>query len=187
MARDFQIAGECMVYVKGAAGSLISSLSELGLADGPIQVMEDSRHMDINVDAFGGEVPPEIQYKLSAMFVTMRLVHYDPVILSTCLRESKGGSAAPGFMPRAGTRLGNNSARFAATNHFIGLNIAAPVNGIPYRFYFAYLVNPPFRISLGTERSLVELNWRAIPYQSDPWGNGTGSLLAPVYDNVLDN
>jgi hypothetical protein len=185
MSRDIQVAGATMVWVKGAAGTSIASLSELGLPDSPIRITPDFRYLDVTADAWG-EAPFEVQYKLASVYISMRLVHVDLSILDTCLQESQGGSAGPGLMTYAGSRLGNNAARFAATNHFIGLNIAAPVNGRPWRFFFAYLVGPPIVHPLGTERSLIDLNWRAIPYIADPWNAGLGSATAPLFDHTLD-
>lgn len=186
MARDFFINGESMVSVKGAAGTSINPLIQLGLSDGPIRVSLDFRHRDIQVDAWGNEIPPEVQFMLAAATITMTLVHFDRDVLDVCVQESFGGAAAPGFLTRAGSRLGNNAARFAATNHYIGLNILSPVAAKPWRFYFTYLTGTPVEFPLGTEKSLVQLTWRAIPYTQDPWNGGLGALGSPLWDYTLD-
>jgi hypothetical protein len=98
-------------------------------------------------------------------------------------------------MARAEARMGNNAARFAAGNNYIGLNISNPVGGIPYRFFYTYLAEPPFEHPMGTEKSIFSLNWRAIPYTQDPYGGGAaqpntvpgfGALGALLYDHNLD-
>lgn len=200
MARDFHINGESMVFVKGAAGTLIASLTQLGLADSPIVVTPRSHYADINVDAWGGrEVPVDVQYKLSDITVQINLIHYDREVLRTCLQLSMGGGLIPGgidgALGRTGTRLGGGVGRFAAGNSYIGLNIASPVDGLPWRFYYAYLADNPATYPLGAEKSVVQTVWRVVPYTNDPWGGGTaqpntvagtGSAGAVLFDHVLD-
>lgn len=186
MARDFQINGECLVQVKGAAGTSIATLQELGLAADPITVTLDFRHRDINVDAWGGEVPADVQVMLAGASVSMNLIHLDRDILDVCLRESQGGSSAIGRLKRAGARMGNNAARFAATNHYIGLNLTSPVQSKPWRFYFSYLTGPPVTVPLGTEKSVYQLNWRIIPYTRDPYNSASGAEDFQLYDHTLD-
>lgn len=184
MTRDIQVNGEAMVYVKGATNSGIGSLSELGLASDSIRISPVFRLKEVNADAWG-EAPFEMQFMLAFANITMTLVHFDTSVLDFCITESMGGAVSAGRMPRAGARLGNNVARFAAGNHFIGLNIAAPV-GSPWRFYTAFLTNNPLEYPVGTERSLVTLNWRAIPYAADPWNGGLGASGTYLWDRVLD-
>lgn len=187
MGRDFQINGETMVFVKGSSASGIGTLQELGLATDPIQVSYDFRHRDMNVDAWSGpDMPPEVQCMLAGVNVSMNLIHWDDDILDVCLRESLGGASAIGRLKRAGARMGNNSPRFAAANHYIGLNLSSPVLGKPLRFFFSYLTGPPKTIPLGTEKSVTSLNWRVIPYTVDPYGAGFGAEDYQLWDNVLD-
>ncbi len=110
----------------------------------------------------------------------------DRDVLDVCLNEAR---AAPvvGQMGRAGQRLGNNSARFSATNRLIGLNMTSPVAAKPWRFYFTYLSAQPMVFPLGTERSLVQLQWRAIPFTMDPYQQGAGSFGTLLYDHQLDD
>ncbi len=195
MSRDFYVNGESMVFVKGQAGTGIATLQQLGLCDSPIRITLNTRYLDIITDSWGPQLPVDVQYFLSDALIQMTLVHFDPTILAVCINESQASVPFVGFVGRAGTRMGNNRARFAVGNSFIGLNIASPVQGTPWRFYYAYLVGPPFTWPLGTERSLVTLNWRAIAYTNDPWGGGTaqpngaagtGSYQAVLFDNTLD-
>ena len=185
MSRDYQINGPALVYVKGNVSCGISTLTELGLAADPIQVTYEFQHLDIQVNAWG-QVPPEVQTMGGAAHVSMTMVHFDDAVLDVCIRESLGGASAAGKLAAAGTRLGGGVARFAAGNHFIGLNVTGPVQGKPYRFLYSYLAGQPVSIPLGVERKLTRLTWRAIPYTTDPWNGGLGQAGADVWDNTLD-
>lgn len=189
MARDFFINGESLVYVKGRSDSGIGSLTELGLANAPIVITPIFHHKPINVNAWG-DAPAEMQFMLAEVRISITLIHFDSGVLDTCITESMAGAPSIGSLPRAGARMGNNTARFAAGgaggNHYIGLNIASPVGIKPYRFYYAFLAERPLEFPLGAERSAVQTFWRAIPYTQDPWGGGTGARGAIIWDNVLD-
>lgn len=188
MARDFQINGETMVLVKSNPQSSIATLSQLGLSDNAISWAPVFRHMDIAVDAWGGDngPPPEVQCFLEEVNIRMTLVHFDRTVLEECMRLSVAGGAVEGTLPRAGTRMGGGAARFAAGNNFIGLNLTSPVNNRPMRFYFAYLTGQPVEWPIGTRRTVVSMNWRCIPYTVDPWNAGLGALGTVIYDHVLD-
>jgi len=187
MARDFQINGPCLVQVKGSSSSAIGTLQQLGLSDQPIVVSIIDRRLDIQVDAWG-QVPPEVQFMNAEALVQMTLVHYDRTILNACVAESMAGAnaGAVGTLPVTGARMGNNAARFAATNHYIGLNLTSPVGGLPYRFFYSFLTGPMAEVPVGAERSIVRLNWRVIPYTTDPYGNGAGAGGQALWDNTLD-
>lgn len=212
MGRDFFIAGECMVSVKGAADSYISQLTQLGLSSDPISVTFAHAHKEMKVDAWGGPGngvgPPEIQFFGGDAQVQMTLIHYDHIILDACLLESRGiasqnfagNTSRNGQIGRTGARMGNNKARFAAGNRFFSVNISSPVSGKPYRFWYCYMPMPPVIFPLGTEKTVAQVTFRAIPYTTDPWGDGdvnqasaqpyttasTGSYQAVVFDNILD-
>ena len=200
MSRSFYINGESMVAVKGTIGSQIigQGLTQLGLTDSPIVVTPNFKHKDINVNAWGSdEVPTDLQSFMSDCNVRMTLVHFDPNVLVECSQLSLNANpgSAFGTMPRTGLTMGGNAARFGVGNNYIGLNILSPIAGVPWRFLYAYLTGPPFTWPLGTERSLVTLNWRAICYTNDPFGGGTaqpgtvagtGSQGAILWDNTLD-
>ncbi len=194
MVRRFVVNGESMISVKGAVDTPIATLTELGLTDGPIVVTPTFKHMDISVDTWGsaphGGIPPEIQAFLMDVTVQMSLVHYDPLVLDYCESCSIGAGSdgvGPGVMTRAGTLMGGNAARFAAGNNYISLNISSPVEATPWRFLTTYITGQPaVRYPLGTERSVVQLTWRAIPYTTDPYGGGFGALGVVIYDNTPD-
>lgn len=189
MARDFFVNGESLIYVKGRSDSAIGSLQELGLASDPVKITPTFNHMDVNVDAWG-KAPAEVQWMLATVDITFTMVHFDRSILDTCIGLSMGGRATAGQMGRAGQRMGGNFARFAAGNNFISLNIASPVGSKPWRFFFTYLTNQAFEFPLGTERSLVPMRWRCVPYTTDPAGIAGGVILGAqgyqLYDHTLD-
>ncbi len=189
MARDLHINGESLVRVKGASDSAIASLSQLGLAEGPIVVTLQLNHSDVNVDAWGGlEGPPvDVQWMLAEAAVTMDLIHYDRDVLETCLALSMGGASAAttGQMARAGTRMGKGVARFAAGINLIGLNIASPQEGKPWRFYHAYIASG-YEYQLSVKRTAARLTWRVIPYTADPWNAGLGASNYQLWDHTAD-
>lgn len=190
MSRDFTIAGECLVSVKGNPTTSIGSITQLGLASAPIRVRPEFRHKDLKVDAWG-EAPPEIQFMLAWANISMDLIHVDMDVLDAVLRESMGGASAIGRLTRAGTRMGGGGPRFSSTYHFVGLNIYAPISGRPWRFLHSYLTGPPIEHPVGTEASIITCNWRAIPYTQDPanivGGVITGATDAVLWDRNVDN
>ena len=189
MARDYYINGECLVQVKGRSDSSIASLTQLGLADRPVSISFTHKHMDIDVDTHGGDQgePPEQQYLLSEVTVSMNLVHVDRAVLEECERLSMGNPTIVGTLPRAGTRMGGGVARFAVGNNYIGLNLTSPVLSRPFRFYFAYLANSPSELPLGVRRSVIACTWRVVPYIVDPWNDGVGAEGSILWDNVSDS
>ena len=187
MARDFHIPGEVLVQVKGGEHSTsglvgnnfaIATIRELGLASEGIHVLPRFFHEDVYVDDFGKNVPPEVQWNLADATIRMTLVHYDRRILATCIAESMGGAkpnrvppidlGREGILKPAGSLMGNNLAPFSSGWHYISLNLSAPEMDYPWRFPSCYLQDPPIDIPLGTEKQMVLLNWRAIPYGFQP-------------------
>lgn len=200
MSRDIAINGEAMVSVKGRSDSSIANLTQLGLAVDAVRLSFEYVQDPIIVDAYGPQIPMDLQVNLASVYISMTLVHYDRDVLAFCVQESFGGGSTEGSLVRAGQRMGNNLPRFAPGgvngNHYIGLNIFAPVSGIPWRFWYAYLTAQPTEIPLGTQRSLVSMTWRAIPYTQDPWGGsasqpgttaGGGATGAIIFDHTLDS
>src|SRR2546426_1017285 len=96
MARDFFIAGESLVQVKGRTDSAIASLSQLGLSYDAIRVRPDVYHEDILLDAWGSRVPADVQVMLGAVSITINLIHVDQAVLRECLRLSMGGPTVEG-------------------------------------------------------------------------------------------
>jgi len=190
MARDIFVNGETLVQVKGPSGSGIATLSELGLSVDPIRISPEFNRLDVMADAWG-KAPFEEQWMLATVRVQMTLVHFDRAVLSTCVglgmaNATANGNTTEGVMARAGARMGNNVARFAAGNCFIGLNLTSPIAAIPWRFFYSFLDTPPYIFPLGTERSLVTLNWRVIPYTQDPYNGGSGAAGYVLWDHTAD-
>lgn len=190
MTRGYYVNGETMVKVKGRSDSTIANLSELGLTDHSIRIGIQNHRLKIRVDTMG-DAPPESQFMGASASVTTVLVHFDSDILDFCIQEGWGSSPAFGQLGHAGSLMGNNKARFAPGgvdgNHFIGLNIISARSMRPWRFYFTTLADNPIEFPIGTERSLVTVNWDALPYSTDPWNNGNGSYGIPIWDHTADN
>jgi len=186
MSRDWYINGESMVLVKSRSDSAIGSLSQLGLSADPIQITPNYRHLEMQLDAFGRQIPPDTQVMLFDVIVTVNFIHFDSALLEECQRLSVGGPPVIGQLPHAGTRLGGGVARFAVGNNLISLNIQSGVGKQPWRFLTCYLTGSPGIWPLGTEKSAVQTQWRAIPFTIDPWNGGAGALGIPIYDHVLD-
>ena len=187
MPRNWQINVESLVQVKGATDTAIANLTELGLAVEDITVSPHLEHDDMLLDA-SGRAPSDVQFFMGWCDINMTLGHFDPDVLETCINLSAAQIGAFGSIARAGTRLGNNVARFVAGYRFVGLNITSPVEARPWRFGHTYLTGTPVMVMpLGTKRSLVQLNWRAIAYQPDPYAivsSATGTVA--IWDRTAD-
>ncbi len=189
------------------SGFAIAVRTDLGLAVDKITVTPRWKHEGIKVDDFGPDIPPELMWNLADCNIRMRLIHYDQAALQICLAESMGGSVfgffAPGrpapainqgpidgLMAGAGSMMGNNLPVLSSGNHYISLNILSPVLNVPWTFPTAYLDAQPVVIPLGTEASIVDLSWRAIPYayhhqltslQGGGGGSSGSSFMPPPF------
>lgn len=163
MSRDFQINGECLVKVKGAAGSDIATVQELGLAVDRVIVSPKFYHTAVHTDDFGPDVPAEVLWSLAECTITMTLIHYDNNILDVVIRESAAGRSL-GFMAGAGKPLGSYKPLFDKDCHYVSLNLLSPQLGEPWRFPTTYLAGTPAVYPLGVQATAVALTWRAIPY-----------------------
>jgi hypothetical protein len=197
--RDFQITGESLVLVKGAVDTAFPTLTQLGLPFDRINVQVQYKNRDMNLDAWGGEVPPDTQIMLAMAIIRINLIHFDPAVLAECSRLAMGGGNVYGAVGRAGTRMGGPvgglaQPRFGAGNKYVGLNIAVPTavqvgTSQPYCFLYSQLIDA-IEMPLGVEKQILSTTWRAIPYTTDPAGivNGvvTGATNALIWTNVLD-
>ena len=78
-------------------------------------------------------------------------------------------------MAGAGLPMGGNVDVGDTANHYLTLIIASnSAEDQPYIFPFSHLIAPPLRIPLSVERSLVQLQWRSVPYAAQ----GTGDLAS---------
>ncbi len=205
MGKSFQVNGESLVTIRFGAHmypnappppfTRIPAPVQLGLTSDSISITPRYVHNDISADDYGGKIPAEISCSIADASINMTLVVYDNTVLDACLAESMGGTAYQvlptaqnifnipgvsyyaGAMSPAGSLLGNGLPLLSSGNHFMSLNILSPQQNYPWRFPSAYLTGPPVKIPLGTERSLVSLNWRAIPYASPMVFTNQGAFL----------
>lgn len=189
MVREFIINGETLVTCKGGAhmsGTLIGTVSELGLASEGIRITPHYFHTPINADDFGPNVSPEMQWQLAYVDIDMTLIHTFVYVLDVCMAESMGGTTPisgavvtsggfsgqlidgvmrqAGILNPAGSLLGNGCELLRSGCHYISLNLTSPVLDYPWRFRASYINGQPLEIPLGTSVSMFRVNWRAIPY-----------------------
>jgi hypothetical protein len=172
MSREYVVFGEFIVKV---SGGLVGTVEELGLTSEQVRIHPRYNFRDIPTDDFGA-APVETRWDLADATVTMTLVHYDPDVLNKCMGSAMGGGGfdtssitdnIDGFMAGAGRLLGFNRGLGTAANMYVTVYLIPADDGgfEPYRFYACYLDARPLVIPLGTERTLVQLSWRVIPYQ----------------------
>ncbi len=184
MPTDFYINGEAMVSVKGGeqySGNLVGNLTQLGLSVGDVTVSPRFVHKSLYCDDFL-DVPADEQWRLADATIQMTLVFFNSDVLDICIKEAMAGGAGStvaGRLGPAGTMMGGQRAIFASGNHFISLNIASPQASQPWRFPASHLAEQPVIWPLGTKRSLVQLNWKAIPYQVPSSVLLSGNILIP--------
>ncbi len=186
MVRDYHVAGEVMVSVYGGHPYL-SSLTQFGLASDSIDIVPVFYSQDIHTDDFGPRCPVDVMRLLGAVIIHMTLVHYDEDILD-CLTTAAMGRVIPvhvdgtslttdpatnpiegaGICGPAGILMGRGLARGAQGNLFTSLNLipADTDSQDPWRFYSCHLMDAPHKIPFGVKRTLLELSFRAIPYQT---------------------
>lgn len=181
MARQYVVNGETLIQVKGHSNSSISSLSNLGVTSGPINVIVQDSVDDILTDPTGKATPIDAQTMGGIATISFSLLHFDRAILDAIYALSVGGTA-PGTMGRAGQVMGNGLARLASGWLFFGMNLTAPVAGSGWNFK-ACRLGDQYSFPLGTERSVVGVTIKAIPYVADP---ASGLALAVLYNNTLD-
>lgn len=185
----FYINGPSLVYVKGVnalatlgpADEIRPWRHELGITAGPIRIIPNFVHHDINVDDFGPDIPADCHAMIADVSIHMILVHYDEEVLQKCFANSLGyptvGGFAeierPGTLAGAGVSLGRGKQIFEPGNSFISLSLTAggpqPGDNVqttpPWRFPACYIPANPTEIPIGSDRTLLVLRWRAIPYK----------------------
>jgi hypothetical protein len=213
--RDFQIFGESLVTVLGngalaaprSSSSPEAGLWELGLTSEKITITPRFYHQEIHCDDFGHSVPAELMWNLADVNIRMTLIHYDSVVLNDCFIESMAGGKSkdalpiPGTMAACGTMMGGYKDVGEPGCHYISLNIISALIGgdllgsqLPDNWHFraAYISTPPLEIPIGTEKTIVVLNWRAIPYVSPSNSNPSSTIELKsqgniVWDEDIDN
>lgn len=157
MARDFYISGETLVTYAG---------QELALAEQGINITVNFKHEDCIVDAWGPQIGPDIQMFLTDAYISFQAVNFDPAVLNTAIGNSMGGTL--GTLGHAGARLG-------AGGLLKPLVLTSPVLGKPWSFPTVYLVNNLGPWPIGTKRSIVSVQFRAMAYAADPYAGGAGA------------
>lgn len=196
MARDYRIAGETLVIVKGGAhlvsgsvGRGIADGRELGLSADAIQLSPRFIHQDIKVDDFGPQIPADVMWNLADITIRMNLVHYDREVLDVVARESCGGGRGLwGVLAPTGTIMGGNKFIFSSGWHYMSLNLRTN-DDFSWRFRAAYLSVPPIEIPLSTRRSVTQLTWRAIPYREPTSLFNPGEIVSSgvvLFDHTID-
>jgi hypothetical protein len=190
MARGYQIYGGVMVEVFGARALIDPDgkrrKKQLGLTVEGVTWRPRFRHQEIYCDDFGDEVPAELMAKMADVSIDMTLVHYDPEILDACFANSMGSETAGAFDFGGGQLMGGvggvstgfgfmneqpSSGDFDSSSFYISLNLISDQNALglggvdPYRFPYCVLSEQPEEIPLSTEKSMVRLRWRAIPFK----------------------
>lgn len=183
MARDFYIAGECMVRVRfgkhvviygGVGSNPISgsqTIFDLGLTESQVRFNLRYNHEDVHVNDYD-KIPADVMWMMGEGTVSMNLIHFDRKVLDAVMQESMGGFvgqlAAGGACWPAGVPLGNGLATQTSGNHFMELQLITQQNPTdPWIFPTAYLAGTPVEWPLGTEKSVVQCSWRTIPF-NDP-------------------
>lgn len=198
MSRKFYINGESMVRVKLPQSSSLNGWNDLGLAEDRIEVGLMIHSEALYVDSYGKRNPIDEQVFGGEAVITMRLIHFDPVVLQECVRLTfpawgTAGSPTEGQLGRAGTTRGQGAAIGSSSNSYITLNISSPVAVLPYNFPTVYLRDDPYTFPVGAEKTVAILKWKALAYSTDPWGvsngssggPGQGSLGAVLYDRTI--
>ena len=190
MARAFYVNGESVVSIK-AGGHVQSPVSMsgsatvlLGIAEGPIRITPVYHQEGIHTDSMGPRMPVEIMSELAEMKISMTLIHFDRDILDVCVSEGLCGydvNDETSSRDKAGFLMGNNLALLASGNHFLKMGIESHVAGKPWRFEAAYLDGNPFDFPLGTDRSKLLLNWKAISYVT-MGAEGVLTVANPIWD-----
>lgn len=144
---------------------------QLGLTIDPVRILPRYVHRDVFTDDFGPDVPVETLWNMAECNIAMTLVHYDAALLSVCMGSSMGAGTSllndvDGAMGPAGRPMGFGRGLGTALCNYITLYLKpAQSTWEPYRFLATYLNSQPLEIPYGTERTLVKLNWRCIPYR----------------------
>lgn len=189
IVQDFNINGECMVYVKGGehlSGRPMHVKTELGLSNTNVVLSFQHSQKELMVDDFGPDTPADIIALISSVKLTIPLIHFNREVLGMCLDESWGG-ANNGILAPGGKLLGGNKPLYASGNHFVAVSLASHITGIetPWRFKACYMMGPPMEYPLGVGASLIQTTWRAIPYTQMVSGEirSSGAILWDFEDD----
>lgn len=196
MARDFHIYSSTMVSANFGAHIPANTFTgiangsrfvDLGLTVDPIQVSLNFKHQDVRTDAYGTEIPVDQQFILADATIRTKLVNWDDTYLKLCMQEACAGgwfgTAGGTSLANAGTLMGGVGPPAIAGvpfippsgYHYVSLNLFSVASGtLPYRFPAAYLSQRPIEFNIGSQRSVMDCTWRAIPF----------GVIAPTFNTT---
>jgi hypothetical protein len=197
VAREFYVFGEFIVKVRGGTveDENGNDQAELGLTTDKVRVFPVYHHQDVYTDDYGPNVPVETLWGMSEARIFMDLVHYDTDVLDQCMALAAGvdESLTPlypdeldGLAGPAGRPMGAGLPLYDANNNYLSVYLI-PANFLsakrPYRFKACYIDSRPLEIPLGTERTMVRLSWRCIPYRTCMSGEITSTNGTLLWDH----
>lgn len=163
MARQYWVNGETMVYVRATFDFQDTQVFELGLCDGPIRIQPRFFHEDLKADDYGDQTPADIRCLAADCTISMNLVHFDRIVLNRCWMLAMGSPSVFGQIGPVGRIMGEGKGP-GARNLFVRLMLV-PLNlQTIWRFPAAYITGQPLEYPLGTQRTVANVTWRAIPY-----------------------
>lgn len=169
MARNYYVNGETLVKLKGGAhlqnfGMSGSSVVTLGVAADPIEISYNFNHQDQHTDRFTNEKPVDVMWMGGDAIIKINLIHFDNDILDTAISESMDGySPNNGSTGIPGLTLGHNLAPYASGCRYMGLGLTSSITS-GRSFPTCYLHQQPVQVPLGTKRSIVQVQFRAVRY-----------------------
>jgi hypothetical protein len=188
---DLQNSSYGNFYTSGTA-----RLGDLGLAVDQIDHGGRFRYKYLTPDDYG-DTPAEVIVMPAEATVHTRLIHVNTAVLNAVLTCSQGGAAYPNangqyaHVPLPGYLLGNNLPLLASGNYFMRLSLFSQQRGPTgagvqtnykeVRFPAVFLDEEPFRWPLGTEASIVDIKWRAVPYTPMNLSGDVSALSSGVY------
>lgn len=186
MARQYHVTGEHMVYVRnwympGARNTTDASSEEevffveLGMTSESTQITVNYGQTDVYTDDYVPGAPAEV---LTGMyrdaFISMTLVHFDEDVLNMCIANAAGSSDAA-LQGSPGVPMGRWKDVTEEGCFYVELYLQPAIRfgleqGLvtarqekPWKFFHAYLQGN-WTYPIGAEKSLVKLQWRAVPY-----------------------
>ena len=151
--------------------------ADLGLAVDQINQEPKYKFKPVTPDDFG-DTAAEVIVMAADASVRMRLIHWDSDVLDACSLCSQAGNVSYANTPVPGILMGNNLALLASGNYFMRLSLLSR-NGNAYketRYPAAYLDDEPYKWPIGTEATILDLKWKAIPYTRMNAVSGAGGV-----------
>lgn len=184
MGRQYQVNGETLVKLKGGThlqnfGMSGSAVVTLGVAADPITISYNLNHLDIHTDKYTQEKPVDVMWMGADAIIKMNLIHWDNDILNTAVSEAMDGydpdALVSGGTGIPGLTLGHNLDPYSSGCRYMGLGLTSTVTS-GRSFPTCYLHQQPIQMPLSTEKSIVQVTFRAIRYSKM---NSDGTVAEP--------